>query len=190
VSPRRGSRPGARAASARSSRGRLARRLAAASGATALLASASAQAASAPTVHGGLYGAKETLVEAGKSAAVDAIVIDRGKRAEEVGVACSSGPSPAQGLERETTLTVHVPGTLAISRSGTFSYSGTVTLTPEDTQSGVSATSSVVIKGRFTAGKIVKEKTIALKGTISASVCGAATPSSFSLIWASSSTAT
>lgn len=157
---------------------------------TALIVAASAQATTPLTIHGGLYGAKETLVEQKKSAAVDAIVIDRGKRAELVGIACSSGPAPVQGIMRETTLTVHIPGTLAISHGGSFSYSGVVTLTAEDTQSGVTATSDVTIKGQFSRGRIVKDKTIALKGTISASVCDPATPTTFSLVWATSSTAT
>jgi hypothetical protein len=174
----------------RESGARVTRRLLAATGAAVLLAAASAQAASAPTVHGGFYGAKEALVEQRGTAAVNVIVIDRGKRVEDVGVSCSSGPSPTQGIMRETSLTVRVPGTLPISRSGTFSYSGSVTLTPEDTQSEVAATSDVSIKGRFTPGKIVKDKTIALKGTISASLCATTTPTSFSLIWDTSSTAT
>jgi hypothetical protein len=157
---------------------------------TALALSATAQAASPPSVHVGVYAAKETTVEAHTSSAVDVIVVDRGKRAKDVGVACSSGPSPAQGIRPETTLTVHVPGTLAISRSGSLSYSGVVTLDPEDTQSEVSATSSVSLKAHFTPGKIVKDKTIALKGTFAASVCAASTPASFSLIWDTASTAT
>jgi hypothetical protein len=90
----------------------------------------------------------------------------------------------------DTTLTVHIPGSLTITHSGSFSYSGTVTLTSEDTQSGVSATSAVSIKGQFARGKVVKERTVALKGTISASVCAATTPPTFSLVWDTSSTAT
>src|ERR1700722_1178870 len=140
-----------------------ARALILAAAAAAMTLAASAQATTSLTIHGGVYAAKETLVEQKKSAAVNAIVIDRGKRAELVGVACSSGPAPVQGIMRETTLTVHIPGTLAISRGGSFSYSGVVTLTAEDTQSGVTATSNVTIKGQFSKGKIVKNKTIALK---------------------------
>jgi len=162
------------------------------SGATlaTLLIAGAAQAAAPLTVHGGLYAAKETLVEAHASAAVNVIVIDHGKKLKDVGVACSSGPEPGQGISRETTLTVHVPGTVAVTRSGTFAYSGQLTLTPEDTQSGVSATTSFAIKGKFARGTIKLDKTTALTGTVSASVCAPTTPSRFSLVWDSASTAT
>jgi hypothetical protein len=153
-----------------------------------LLAVGAAQAAPL-AIHGGLYGAKETLVEAHKSAAVNVIVIDHGKKMKDVGLACSSGPTPSQGIMGETTLTMHVPGTVAITHAGTFSYSGTLTLTPEDTQSGASATTSFSIKGKFARGKIKLDKTTALTGTVTASVCGTATAQPFSLIWSTASTA-
>jgi hypothetical protein len=155
-----------------------------------LIAAGSAQAASTLTVHGGLYGPKEALVEAHKTAAVNVIVIDHGKKLKDVGVSCSSGPEPAQGLRREVGLTVRAPGTVAITRSGTFSYSGQVTLIPEDTQSEVGATSSFSIKGKFTRGKIKMGKTIALTGTVSASICAPTSIPQFSLVWDTASTLT
>jgi hypothetical protein len=155
-----------------------------------LVSAAAAKAAPTLQIHGGVYAAKETLVEQNKSAAVNAIVVDHGRRVRNVGVACNSGPAPGQGVMSDTTLTVHIPGSLTITHSGSFSYSGTVTLTSEDTQSGVSATSAVSIKGQFARGKVDKERTVALKGTISASVCAATTPPTFSLVWDTSSTAT
>src|ERR1039458_1406312 len=108
-----------------------------------LVSAAAAKAAPTLQIHGGVYAAKETLVEQNKSAAVNAIVVDHGRRVRNVGVACNSGPAPGQGIMSDTTLTVHIPGSLTITHSGSFSYSGTVTLTSEDTQSGVSATSAV-----------------------------------------------
>jgi hypothetical protein len=66
----------------------------------------------APTFRGVLgssgMAAKETTVEAHKSSAVNMIAVDGGKRAKDVGMSCSSGPSPAQGLRPETGLNVHV----------------------------------------------------------------------------------
>ena len=146
-----------------------------------------AQAAGKLTIHNGLYGAKETLVNAHKSAAVNVIAFDHGKKVKAVGIACSSGPEPGQGIRRETTLTPHVPGTLAIKPNGTFSYSGEITLPPEDTQSEVSAKSTFTIKGTFVRGTVKLDKTTALTGTVSASICASTTPARFSLVWASPS---
>jgi len=143
--------------------------------------------ASPLTIHAGLYGARATLVDQHKSAAVNVAVTGHGKKLTNLGLACSSGPEPGQGIRRETTLTMHVPGTLNITRTGTFSFSGELTLTPEDTQSEVSAKTSFTIKGTFARGTIKLHKTTALTGTVSASVCGSATPKRFSLIWYSAS---
>jgi hypothetical protein len=155
-----------------------------------LIVAGTAQATTTLTVHGGFYGPKEALVEAHKSAAVNVIVIDHGKKLKDVGVSCSSGPEPGQGLRPEVGLTVRVPGTVAITRSGTFSYSGQVTLIPEETQSEVGATTSLSIKGKFARGKIKLDKTIALTGTVSASICASTTTPQFSLVWDSASTLT
>jgi hypothetical protein len=146
-----------------------------------------AEAAGTLTVHNGLYGAKETLVDAHRSAAVNVIAFDHGKKLKGVGVACSSGPEPGQGIPRETTLTLHVPGTLTITHNGTFSYSGEITLTPEDTQSEAGAKSTMTIKGTFARGTVKLRKTTALTGTVSASVCASTTPARFSLVWATPS---
>jgi len=146
-----------------------------------------AQAAGKLTIHNGLYGANETLVTAHKSAAVNVIAFDHGRKLKNVGLACSSGPEPGQGIRRETTLTLHVPGTLNITRNGTFSYSGELTLTAEDTQSEVSAKTSFTIKGTFARGTVKLDKTTALTGTVSASVCASTTSPRFSLVWASPS---
>jgi hypothetical protein len=153
-------------------------------GLMALVAAGVARASTAPKIHGGLYGAHESLVLRHKSAAVNVIVVDHSQRIIDAGVACNSPKNPIEGLDPDTTLVVRLPHALTITRGGSFSFSGQVTLTPEETQSGISAKSQVSMRGKFVLNKtIVRNKTIALTGTISASVCSPSTPKTYSLIW-------
>jgi hypothetical protein len=74
------------------------------------------------------------------------------------------------------------PGdSVAIAKNGHFSYSKTITLTPEDTQSGISYPVHVTINGRFVLHrKLVKRKTTAVRGHFSApGLCVASTPTTF-----------
>jgi hypothetical protein len=70
---------------------------------------------------------------------------------------------------------------VAIAKNGHFKYSKTITLTPEETQSGVSFRVHVTITGKFVLHtKLVKRKTTAVKGHFSApALCAASTPSTF-----------
>jgi hypothetical protein len=140
-----------------------------------------AHASSSAPIPVGFYGAPETLVLAGRSAAVNVTVVGGGSRAKYVGLSCTSGLVP------DATIVVMVPGGLKIT-GRSFSYSGTVTLTPAETLSGVSATSTVSIKGRFAVGKIKLSSGIALSGTVSVSACASTTPTTFALVWNTKST--
>jgi hypothetical protein len=86
--------------------------------------------------------------------AVDLRVARGGKVITLAGVACNIGPEPREGLEGYDEVTIHVPKHMTISSSGAFSFSGPVTLTPEDTQSEESLTTTYTIKGRFQDGRI------------------------------------
>ncbi len=141
-----------------------------------------AHAGSSAPIPLGFYGASETLVLAGRSAAVNVTVVGGGSRAKDVGLFCASATVP------DATIVVMVPGGLRITGRA-FSYSGTVAPTPAQTRSGVSATSTVSIRGRFAAGKIKLGTGIAVSGTVSASACAASTPTTFSLVWSTKSTA-
>jgi hypothetical protein len=143
----------------------------------------------APPIKVGTYSPTEKSVTANTSAEVNVVVTNAGKKLDFVGLSCNSGPDPGQGVMADTTQTILLPGPLAISAGGTFAWSGKVTLTPEDTQSGVSATSRLSIKGKFTSGKITWEKTVAVRGTVSASICAAAPSPTFSLVFDTPSTA-
>jgi hypothetical protein len=141
-----------------------------------------AHARSSAPIPVGFYGAPEPLVLASRSAAVNVTVVSGGARAKDVGLSCTSATVPGAAI------VVMVPGGLKIT-GRSFSYSGTVTLTPAQTRSGVSASSTVSIKGRFAAGKIKLGTGIALSGTVSASACASTTPATFALVWNTKSTA-
>jgi hypothetical protein len=160
---------------------RLLRPAACAAALAVLCVAVAAHASSSAPIPVGFYGAPETLVLAGRSAAVNVTVVNGGSRAKDVGLSCTSGIVP------EATIVVMVPGGLKVT-GRSFSFSGTVTLTPADTLSGVSATSTVSIKGRFAAGKVKLGTGIALSGTVSASACALTTPTTFALVWNTKST--
>ena len=140
-----------------------------------------AHAGSSAPIPVGFYGAPEPLVLASRSAAVNVTVVGGGGRAKDIGLSCTSATAPGASI------VVTVPGVLKIT-ARSFAYAGTVTLTPAQTQSGVGATSTVSIRGRFAAGKIRLGTGIALSGTVSASACAATTPATFALVWNTKST--
>jgi len=142
----------------------------------------SAQASPSAPIPVGFYGAPETLVLVGHSAAVNVTVVGGGTRVRGVGLSCTSATAP------DATIVVMVPGALRI-KGRSFDYAGTVTLTPAQTRSGAGATSTVSISGRFAAGRIRLGTGIAVSGTVSASACASSTPTTFSLVWSTKSTA-
>jgi hypothetical protein len=107
--------------------------------------------------------------------AVDLEVAKGGRVVKFAGMACNIGPAPIESLPSYDEVTIKAPKHLTISSSGSFSFSGPVTLTPEDTQSEQSYTTTFTIKGRFQKGKI------AATGTDSAPICRPGTVTHFRL---------
>lgn len=104
------------------------------------------------------------------------------------GVSCTVGPSlTAQDPNEFTSITVisiHLPRNLPISASGSFSFSGDVKLTAEDTQTTMSFTEPITLTGHFSLGKVVAHKGIAERGTFSApAICETQTPATYSDQW-------
>lgn len=87
------------------------------------------------------------------------------RRITSAGVSCYTGSTPTDGLPANDEVTIRAPHALTLSASGSFSFSGPVTLTPEDSQTESSFTTTFTIKGHFQSGKI------AVVGTDSSPVC-------------------
>jgi hypothetical protein len=128
---------------------------------------AQAGAAVKPLVRAGGYAprASETTFEGYSNGGVNLIVGKSRKTITRGGVSCYTGPTPSGGLPANDEVTIRIPHPLAISHSGSFSFSGPVTLTPEDSQSEQSFTTTFTIKGRFQRGPI------AVTGTDSSPIC-------------------
>lgn len=126
--------------------------------------------------------ASETTGHAGpnfeySNGAVDLKVARNGKTITFAGVSCNIGPEPKEGLEGYDEITILVPKHIPISSSGAFSWSGQVTLTPEETQSEETLTTTYAIKGHFQNGKI------AVTGTDSSPLCEPTTVTHFKLVY-------
>jgi hypothetical protein len=130
-------------------------------------ASATAALASHPHVRAGLYApsASETTLDHYSNGGVNLIVAKGSKKITLAGVACYTGSAPTGGLPANDEVKIDVPHALPISSSGSFSFSGPVTLTPEDSQTESSFTTTFTIKGHFQSGKI------AVVGTDSSPIC-------------------
>jgi hypothetical protein len=109
--------------------------------------------------------------------AVNLQVARNAKTITFAGVACNIGPESKEGLEGYDEIDIRVPKHIPIRSSGFFSWSGQVTLTPEDTQSEETLTTTYTIKGRFQNGKI------AVTGTDSSPLCEPSTVTHFRLIY-------
>jgi hypothetical protein len=128
---------------------------------------AAAMAAGALHIRRGLYApsASETTREDYSNGGVNLIVANGGRKITEAGVSCYTGSAPTDGLPADDEVTIRVPHPIAITATGTFSFSGPVTLTPEETQSESTVTTTFTIKGRFQTGKI------AVVGSDSSPIC-------------------
>jgi hypothetical protein len=105
------------------------------------------------------------------------------------GAACTVAPSlEAQDPNEftpDTVISIHIPRNVPIAANGSFSFSGNVTLTPEETQTTMSFTEPLTLSGTFTHAKVVAHKTIAVRGHFSApDICEAATPTTYADPWA------
>jgi hypothetical protein len=145
-----------------------------------------------PKIPNGLYGALGSATGAGTSASVDLTVEGRGTRIRGgrlmngggySGLSCQTGPSSVQGLAPGTPVSIHLLRPVAIKATGSFSFTGTITLTTEETQSTVGATTQFSLSGRFTRSKITRGHKVVVTGTVSASICGPATPTKFALVY-------
>ncbi len=107
--------------------------------------------------------------------AVNIEVAKSGRTIKRIGVACNTGVAPMDGLPAHDEVTILVTHPLAIGSTGAFSFSGPVTLTPEDTQSELTITTTYTVKGRFQNGRI------AVTGTDSSPICEPTTVTRFRL---------
>jgi hypothetical protein len=122
-------------------------------------------------IRAGVYApsASETVLDGYSNGGVDLEVAKGGKTITEAGVSCYTGSAPTGGLPANHEVTIRVPHPLTISSSGSFSFSGPVTLTPEDSQTESSFSTTFTIKGHFQKGKI------AVLGSDSSPICQPAT---------------
>jgi hypothetical protein len=83
-----------------------------------------------------------------------------------------------------STIQIKLATSIPISPDGSFSFSGNVTLSPGQTQTTMTFSQPVTLKGRFYRGSVIAKKTTAVTGTLSApSICETATPGHFSTKW-------
>jgi hypothetical protein len=147
------------------------------------VASAEAHKAATTKFKPGLYGPKasETTSKNGgfeySNGAVNFELEKDGKTLTRVGVACNIGASGTEVLRPYDEVSITIPKHLELSSSGRFSFSGSVTLTPEEAQAESSVTTTFTIKGRFT-GKNTAE------GSDSSPLCQASTPTHFRVKYA------
>jgi hypothetical protein len=123
--------------------------------------------ASLPAVRDGGY----VMVAGGNPTnAVEFVVGDNGTRVTEDGAACVPNAAlVAQGVTSIAQQDIPVPQPLPgrISPGGSISYSATLTLTPNDTQSSVSVTTPFKLTLHFLRPKVlIANKTIAAVGTV------------------------
>jgi hypothetical protein len=144
----------------------------------------SAFAGAAPVRNGGYV-----EVPGHPSTVVEFVVGDRGTRVTEDGITCDPNASLiAQGATAGSEQFVPLPQPLPgrISPAGAFTYSATVTLTPDDTQtSDVSVTTPVDLTIHFLSPpKVVVDKTVVATGTVFVpNVCPGTAPLHFRLTW-------
>ena len=149
----------------------------------ALLTMAVTAQASGPAIPVGFYGSPLTAVKSGTSATVNLNVIDHGKKVDDIAVQCDTPANTTeQGLPSGQQIVVVETGTVPI-KGRRFSFSGTVTLGPDETGNGSTVTSTLTANGKFKSVKYVLRKTVAASGTITAGLCDPTTVSAFTLQW-------
>jgi hypothetical protein len=169
--------------------------LVAACGALVLsLAAGSAGASKTAAVNDGFYATPLNLE--GSVATVNLSAIDNGTKLASgrksgvpatPGVKCENTPAlKAAGFtETSSILWVYVPtGVHLTIKNRSFSYTGPAYVSTEYIGSGHPDPGTISFHGRFKSGKILPDKTIAVTGTVSSSLCGKSIPRSFSAIWA------
>jgi hypothetical protein len=148
-----------------------------------------AASAAKSTIHDGFYGSHAGT----KSADVELFVGGNGTRvlggSKESATDCLASTSliaqdPSE-LSSSSLIYIKFPANMPISRSGAFSYSGHVTLSAALERTTMTFRNlPIVLKGHFSKGKIVPEKTVAVVGTFSApQICASGTLTRFVDIW-------
>jgi hypothetical protein len=149
-----------------------------------VLGSFSASAAAKPTSDGrpqdGLYAGKDKNPKLFYSnGGVDLQVASGGRKIVfPSGVACYTGATPPAGVPANDEVSIHIPKPLTIGGGKSFSFSGPVTLTPEEAQAESSIKTTYTIKGRFVKGAHGAYKAV---GTDSSPICQPSTEKHFTL---------
>jgi hypothetical protein len=161
--------------------------------ASVLFGVAAAEASSGAAPRDGYYAPLGTSVG---SADVELFVVDKGKRLADsqtmtVGLSCPLDPAEeAEGLNPAASfVNVYLPLGLKLPITGlSFSYSGPAYLLPSEVPAGVTQPpGTITINGTFKPasqikGKHVDNKTVAFKGTVSATLCPSI-PTTFTDYW-------
>jgi hypothetical protein len=138
--------------------------------------------AAASRIPDGPYAESATVTvspEGYSNGGVDLTVIDGGRKLEgaESGVSCYTGSNPPAGVPTYDEVSIHLPRNLTIGAGGLFSFSGPVTLSPEEAQSESPIQTTYTLKGRFAKGKHGSYKAL---GTDSSPICQPSTLKHFS----------
>jgi hypothetical protein len=149
------------------------------------LTGVAAQAAGSPAIPVGFYGGTLKQVTAGTSANVNLNVIDHGKQVDNLGLQCDTpATATVQGLPPGTQIVVEETAPVPI-KNRKFSFTGTVTLGPQETGNGSTVTGSFSIVGKFKSAKAVLGKAPTASGTaMSSTFCDPATVTVYTVHWA------
>jgi hypothetical protein len=141
------------------------------------LALAAARPAATGRPADGLYAPKANSSLPYSNGAVDLTVASAGRKVVfPSGVACYTGATPPAGVPAYDEVSIHIPRSLTIGGGGSFSFSGPVTLTPEEAQAESSIQTTYTIRGRFLKGRHGAYEAV---GTDSSPICQASTPQRF-----------
>lgn len=94
------------------------------------------------------------------------------------GVACYTGSDPAAGLPAYDEVQITIPRALPVKADKSFSFSGPVTLTPEEAGTEEPVTTTYTIKGRFVG---LPHGGFKIVGTDSSPICQPSTEKHFTL---------
>jgi hypothetical protein len=141
------------------------------------------------SIHDGFYASHEGT----KSADVELFVGGNGTRVlgglKKSATSCLASPTlvaqdPSE-LTPNSLIIIKFPANMTIAPSGAFSYAGDVTLSAALERTTMSFPNlPITLKGRFTKGKVVALKTVAVTGTFSApEICAATTLTKFVDVW-------
>ncbi len=139
---------------------------------------AAVDAAPVKPVQNGLYAPKASNKTPYSNGTVDLTVFGAGRKIDAAasGVACYTGTTPPAGVPTNAEVTIHFPHALAISANRTFSFSGPITLTPQEAESDQPIRTTFRLQGRFVEGRHGTSKA---EGIDSSPLCQSARPKRF-----------